>query len=100
MSDDEELAQMELAAALTWRRYRHFDEAVGLLDAFLEKHPDDARAELVANLLLDSMIQRGKPDETLAVVDAIAADIDFVDGKPELFKNLMTLRTRALRASR
>ena len=46
------------------------------------------------------MIQRGKADETLAVVEAIAADVDFINGKPELFRNLQLLRTRWLRAAR
>jgi TolA-binding protein len=99
-SDEEELGQMQLAAAITWRKYRHFDEAVALLDAFLEKHPESVHAEVVAILLLDSMIQRGKPDETAAVVEAIAGDIDFLDGKLELFRNLQLLRARSLRAAR
>ena len=94
-ADDDELAQMRLAAAMTWRRYRHFDEAATMLDAFLEHHQGSARAELAANLLLDSMIQRGKLDEALEVVDAIAADHSFVDGKPELLRNLQLLRSRA-----
>jgi TolA-binding protein len=99
-SDEEELGQMQLAAAITWRKYRHFDEAVALLDSFLERHPDSVHAEVVAILLLDSVLQRGKPDETAAVVEAIAADSDFIDGKPDLFRNLQLLRTRSLRAAR
>jgi hypothetical protein len=91
---------MRLAAAITWRRYRHFDEAVTMLDAFLEHHQANARAELVANLLLDSMIQRGKPEETLDVVEAIAADTAFVDGKPELVRNLQLARSRSAHARR
>jgi hypothetical protein len=47
-------------------------------------------------LLLDSLIQRGKPDETLEVVAAIMADRSFVDGKPELTRNLTALRTQLL----
>jgi TolA-binding protein len=94
--DDAELAQMRLAVAMTLRRYRHFDEAVAVLDSYLEHHQSDARAELAANLLLDSLIQRGKPDETLEVVAAIMADRSFVDGKPELTRNLTALRTQLL----
>ncbi|HSD89253.1 MAG TPA: tetratricopeptide repeat protein [Kofleriaceae bacterium] len=99
-ADDDELAQMRLAAAMTWRRYRHFDEAATMLDVFLEHHQTSAHAELAANLLLDAMIQRGKLDEALEVVDAIAADHSFVDGKPELLHNIQLLRSRSLRAAR
>jgi TolA-binding protein len=95
-SDDAELAQMRLAVAMTLRKYRHFDEAVTVLDSFLEHHQSDARAELAANLLLDSMVQRGKPDETFELVGAIQADTAFVAGKADLAQNLQMLRTQLL----
>jgi TolA-binding protein len=96
-SADDELAQMRLAAASILRRYRHFDEAATMLDEFLEHHQAHPRAELAANLMLDSMIQARKLDEVLEVADAIAADRTFVDGKPELQRNLQLLRVRSLR---
>ncbi|HUS27878.1 MAG TPA: hypothetical protein VMZ53_05200 [Kofleriaceae bacterium] len=99
-ADDDQLAQMRLAAAITWRKYRHFDEAVAMLDAFLEHHQAHPRAELAANLLLDSMVQRGKPDETFDVVEAIAGDLAFLNGKPELVRNIGLLRARSLHAAR
>ena len=63
-----------------------------VLDQLLEHHPDDARAELAANLMLDSMIRAKRVDDLRDVVDAIAADTDFIEGKPELQKNLIALR--------
>jgi tetratricopeptide (TPR) repeat protein len=90
---DAELAAMRLTVATILRRHRHYDEAVTALDQLLEHHPDDAHAEVAANLLLDSMIQAKRMDDLHDVVDAIAADTDFVEGKPELKKNLLVLRT-------
>jgi tetratricopeptide (TPR) repeat protein len=90
---DAELASMRLTVATILRRHRHYDEAVTALDQLLEHHPDDAHAEVAANLLLDSMIQAKRIDDLHDVVDAIAADTDFVEGKPELKKNLLVLRT-------
>jgi tetratricopeptide (TPR) repeat protein len=90
---DSELAAMRLTVATILRRHHRYDEAVTALDGFLEHHPDDARAEVAANLLLDSMIQAKRPDDLRDVVEAIAADTDFVEGKPELKKNLLVLRS-------
>jgi len=89
---DEDLAQMRLAAATILRRNRHFDEAATMLDEFLEHHQDHTRAELAANLMLDSMVQAGRLDEALQVADAIAADRAFVDGKQELQRTIQRLR--------
>jgi tetratricopeptide (TPR) repeat protein len=90
---DPELAAMRLAVATILRRHRHYDEAVTALDQLLAHHPDDARAEVAANLLLDSMIQGKRTGDLRDVVEAIAADTDFVEGKPELKKNLLVLRS-------
>lgn len=68
-----------------------------MLDELLEHHQEHPRAELAANLMLDSMIQARKLDEVLVVIDAIAADHSFVDGKRELQRNLQLLRSRSLR---
>ncbi|HEY5925684.1 MAG TPA: tetratricopeptide repeat protein [Kofleriaceae bacterium] len=89
---DEDFAQMLLASATILRRTRRFDEAATMLDEFLEHHQNHARAELVANLLLDSMVQTGKLDDALEVADAIAADRAFVDGKHDLQRNIQLLR--------
>ena len=89
---DDDLAQMRLAAGTILRRYRRFDDAATVFDQFLEHHPNHARTELAANLLLDSMVQTGKLDEALMVADAIAADRAFVEGKPDLQRNLQLLR--------
>jgi len=91
---DAELASMRLAVAGVLRRHHRYDEAVTVLDQLLEHHPDDARAELAANLLLDSMIAAKRTEDLKEVVDAITADTDFIEGKPELQKNLMVLRSR------
>jgi len=85
---------MRLAVAGVLRRNHRYDEAVTVLDQLLEHHPDDARAEVAANLLLDSMIAGKRTEDLHDVVDAIAADTDFIEGKPELQKNLMVLRSR------
>jgi cellulose synthase operon protein C len=90
---DAELAAMRLTIATLLRRHHRYDEAVTALDELLELHPDDARAEVAANLLLDSMIQRKRPADLRDVVEAIAADTDFLEGKPELKRNLMSLRS-------
>jgi tetratricopeptide (TPR) repeat protein len=90
---DPELAAMRLTVATVLRQHRRYDEAVTALDELLEHHPDDARAEVAANLLLDSMIQAKRVDDLREVVEAIAADTDFVEGKPELKKNLLVLRS-------
>jgi tetratricopeptide (TPR) repeat protein len=89
---DAELATMRLALATMFRRYRHFDEAVDVLDVFLEHHQDDPRAELAAQLLLDSLSQARRADDLEAVADAIAKDGPFVSGKPALQKTLEGLR--------
>jgi TolA-binding protein len=92
--DDDELGQMQLAVAIVLRSRHRFDEAATALDQFLEQHPDHAQAELAANLLLDSMIQARKLDELGVVADAMAADHDFVDDKPDLLHNLTLVRAR------
>jgi tetratricopeptide (TPR) repeat protein len=90
---DPELAAMRLTVATILRAHHRYDEAVTALDQLLELHPDDARAEVAANLLLDSIIQAKRTGDLHDVVEAIAADTDFVEGKPELTKNLVLLRS-------
>jgi tetratricopeptide (TPR) repeat protein len=89
---DAELATMRLALATMFRRYRHFDKAVEVLDVFLEHHQDDPRAELAAQLLLDSLSQARRADDLQDAADAIAKDEPFVSGKPALQKTLKDLR--------
>jgi tetratricopeptide (TPR) repeat protein len=93
--DDAQLPVMRLAVALVLRKHRMYDEAVTALDTFLAKHPDDPRAELAANLLLDSMVRGRKTDVLADTVAAIAEDTTFTTGKPELLRNLQLLRARA-----
>jgi tetratricopeptide (TPR) repeat protein len=91
---DPDLALMRLTVATILRRHHRYDDAVTALDVLLEQHPDDLHAEAAANLLLDSMIQAKRLDDLHDVVEAIAADTDFTEGKPELQKNLLVLRSR------
>jgi TolA-binding protein len=91
---DDELAEMRLVVALTLRRYRHFDEAATVLDQLLAAHPKHPRAELAANLMLDSLIQAHELDEALQVAAAMAADPSLLDGKRDLQHSITLLRSR------
>jgi TolA-binding protein len=89
---DGELAQMRLAAALALRNDRCHEDAVGVLDNLLEHHGDDPRAELAANLMIDSMIRARMLDELREVAAAIAADTAFIADKRELIDSLRHVR--------
>lgn len=91
---DDALAQMRLVVAMTLRRYRHFDEAATVLDELLAADPKHPRAELAANLLLDSLIQARELDEALEVAAAMASDSSLIEGKRDLQRNIMLLRSR------
>lgn len=82
---------MMLAVAAIYRRTQHHDEAVTMLDRFLEQHPDDPHAELAANLMLDSLLASRPHADVVEVANAIAADTDFLSNKPQLVKNLREL---------
>ncbi|NVB77894.1 MAG: tetratricopeptide repeat protein [Kofleriaceae bacterium] len=94
---DDELAQMRLVVAMTLRRYKHFDEAATVLDDFIAAHREHPRAQLAANLLLDSLVQARELDEVLQVADTMMADSEFIAGKTDLLRNIALLRSRRSR---
>lgn len=51
------------------------------------------RAQLAANLLLDSLVQAHELAEVREVADTMLADREFIDGKPDLLRNIALLRT-------
>lgn len=85
---DAELAQMRLAVALLQRKHGRFDEAVDTLDGFLDQHNGDARAELAALLLLDSLERARRAEDARETAAAMAADTSFVAGKSQLLSRI------------
>lgn len=97
VTDRDELARTKLLTATLYRRYGQHARAIAVLAELVERYREQPTAELAANLLLDSMIRTQQYDQVLALVDALAADKPFLDGKPELVKNIALLRSRSLR---
>lgn len=97
LADRSERAGAKFLIATLARRYGQHDRAIAVLTELVDRDRDPATDELAANLLLDSMLRLQRFDETLVIVDKLAADRSFLDGKPTLVKNIALLRSRSLR---
>jgi hypothetical protein len=93
----DELAQLKLVKAAIYRKHAHHDEAIVILSDLVANHRDHEVAERAVDLWLDSLLQLHRFDAALEVVDALAADKTFVDGKPMLARNIQFLRSGSLR---
>jgi tetratricopeptide (TPR) repeat protein len=97
LRDPDEVARTLFLAATIERRFGHHEDALVLLGQLLDQHRTHETAELAANLMLDSLIRLQRLDEVLQLVDKLAADARFLDGKPALQANIKLLRSRSLR---
>ena len=97
ITDRDELARTKFLHATLYRRHGDHAQAVGVLTELLAKFREHETAELAANLTLDSLIRMQRFDDVLALVDQLAADAKFVEGKPALQANIKLLRSRSLR---
>jgi tetratricopeptide (TPR) repeat protein len=93
----DERAQLKLVKAAIYRKHAHHGEAIAILNDIIAHDRDRAVAERAADLWLDSLLQLHRFDTALEVVDALAADKTFVDGKPMLARNIQFLRAGSLR---
>jgi tetratricopeptide (TPR) repeat protein len=97
ITDRDELARTKFLHATLHRRHGDHAQAVGVLTELLAKFREHETAELAANLMLDSLIRMQRFDDVLALVDQLAADAKFLEGKPALQANIKLLRSRSLR---
>jgi len=94
---DDELVRMKLFEANLYRRYNHFDRAIPLFEDILANHREHETAELAANLLLDTYNRMKNDKAMLALVDRLAADSKFLEGRAELGQLIGHLRIQAKR---
>ncbi len=97
VTDRDELARAKFLLATLHRRHGDHAQAVGALTELLAQYRDHETSELAANLALDSLIRMHRFDDVLALVDQLAADAKFLEGKPALQANIKLLRSRSLR---
>ena len=94
---DDELVRMKFFEANLYRRYNHFDKAVPLFEDILAHHREHETAEFAANLLLDTYNRMKDDKAMLALVERLAADRKFLEGRVELGELLSHLRIQARR---
>ena len=97
LTDPEEMARTLFLEATLDRRFGHDEDALPLLVELLDQHRAHETAEPAANMLLDSLVRLQRLDEVLQLVDKLAADARFLDGKLALQANIKLLRSRSLR---
>ena len=93
---DDELVGMKFLKANIYRRYNHFDEAIPIFQDILDHHREHETAEYSANLLLDTYNRTQRYDEMLALVDKIADDKKFLEGKDDLKATLDKLKAQSM----
>jgi tetratricopeptide (TPR) repeat protein len=97
LTDPDETARTLFLEATIDRRFGHDEDALPLLAQLLDQHRAHETAELAANAMLDSLVRLQRLDDVLQLVDKLAADARFLDGKPTLQANIKLLRSRSLR---
>ncbi|MBA3499249.1 MAG: tetratricopeptide repeat protein, partial [Deltaproteobacteria bacterium] len=94
---DDELVRMKFLEANTYRRFNQFDKAIPLFEDIIAKHRDHETSEFAINLLLDTYNRQRNYKAMLALVDKVAGDKKFLDGKQELAELFTRLRIEARR---